>query len=1018
MAGALIEEAISTEEGATGNCLEYILKNDVLGDLVRLSESDRPFGVQAEVLSTIIRLVSALDEHFLVHSAVHRAVIRLLRICVGDEIQEPVDGSRPMGAAGSSIHADPSEYELELVDLLCTLCTRIRTFPALLLIFLHDKNWYIAPNTPKPDEDEDEEETEPDTSETSLEPRSPSPAFSAASTITSAPSAAVPRKPEYEFLIFNYLLRFIHREGKIGDLARGGIISLIDVAMTAGEVISSSPVLTVSTPTANSDSLDAVGEAALALAEYILDGDFSDVLCAGLGAVYSELPTKLEVKHVDDGAQGMVLGGLSDEARVQKEKDDQLRALTTGVILSTDPLFKARLDHFLKLLEFVQDVLLRISGRMDDPLQKSFAPSAIVGAAVTQAVMERFRTTFLKNVLYPSLLECSDVDGSSVAVMVYIDEMLRALSEASLTDLILAFLMSEEDDEEHNRPAKFRGERVLDGRQMKRAKKARRKSSAMILLEAVKPEDPNYFSSLGRFTLKDLIITNLRSPVQPSATAALRLLRSLFTNHCHLTVDHLITVTRDPRATNFLSGKLGPRSDSPAVDADEDATFSYLSSSTPRHPRATIGPTQADTTMRDHQDEIKMYVDLVGRVVPLEERRSKSHAPNDAGPGLSTGYENYVNDAIFTIQDESCFVEDDESVLSMPRHRLVPTDSLLGALLQCLRLFFSHGPELNVELTGVLAAISACPHRSITGWLTPALPEAEDVEWPVETYNSLQASGMHDDDDRSVDFEADELSRSGVKPPRKKKNDKSLHPVLYVIFSGLVDQLARYRRTVEEFDRYLEERRQGLLFTENINDALNLHFELSSDATAARAVTGARQAPSPPPNTPAKALAKNAVASVTALFNPKKKSTPPKPKPQASEPPRTPANKSTRNLATMPTTPFSPHYSRTSAIDVEAFVAPGPATGPWSPRGGVQTEAAQDIPSFGSFMDDDDVFTSNPSGRNATSSKEMDLELRAAAHVSLSQLLDNVVILEESMKELAAIVQVRRSIGIDGLRYI
>jgi len=46
------------------------------------------------------------------------------------------------------------------------------------------------------------------------------------------------------------------------------------------------------------------------------------------------------------------------------------------------------------------------------------------------------------------------------------------------------------------------------------------------------------------------------------------------------------------------------------------------------------------------------------------------------------------------------------------------------------------------------------------------------------------------------------------------------------------------------------------------------------------------------------------------------------------------------------------------------------------------------------------------------------LELKAAARVSLSQLLDNVVILEESIKELAAILQVRRSLGIDALRYI
>jgi hypothetical protein len=83
----------------------------VLGTLVRLSESDRPSGIQAEVLRAVQNMVILLDEQFLVHSAVHRAVLRLLRTCVGDDIQEQLDGrSRVMGAAGSTMRT-PSEYE-------------------------------------------------------------------------------------------------------------------------------------------------------------------------------------------------------------------------------------------------------------------------------------------------------------------------------------------------------------------------------------------------------------------------------------------------------------------------------------------------------------------------------------------------------------------------------------------------------------------------------------------------------------------------------------------------------------------------------------------------------------------------------------------------------------------------------------------------------------------------------------------------------------------------------------------
>jgi hypothetical protein len=996
---------------------------DILGDLVRLSETDRPFGVQAEVLSTIIKLVSALDEHFLVHAAVHKAVIRLLRVCVGDEIQEPIDGSRLMGAAGSSIHADPSEYELEgmtsvqghaiypllmphtsVVDLLCTLCTRIRTYPDLLLIFLHDKNWYLPLIPTQAGDDEDEVAPSPPQNQ----PRAASPTPSNASTITSAPSAAVPRKPEYEFLIFNYLLRFVHREGKIGDLARGGIISLIDVAMTAGEGSGRDS-------DDASAGMDPVGEAALALAEYVLDGDFSDVLCAGLGAVYSELPTKLEIRHEDDDilGQGMVLGGLADEARAQREEDIS-KAQKTGIVFSTDPLFRARLDHFIKLLEFVQDVLLRIGGRMEDPIRKSFAPSALVGSAVTQAIMDTFRRTFLKNVLYPSLLECSENDGSSVAVMVYIDEMLRSLSEASLSDLILAFLMSEEDDDDHARPSKYRSERVLDGRRLKAAKRVKRKSSAMILLEAVKPEDANYFSSLGRFTLKDLIISNLRSPAQAAATAALRLLRSLFTNHCHLTVDRLITVTRDLRATNFGSRKLRLHKRSysqPDSPVSNDEEFVYPGTS-PQKARDLSPVPEPETTVFDHDREIRMYMDLVDRVVPSCQRGPVDLTDDDAA--FSTRFENYICDAIATIEEESCFVDDDQSVLSMPRHRLVPTDALLGALLQSLRLFFSHTPEHNMQLSGVLAAISACPHRSIAGWLMEASQDDAEVKWPEETKEDDVA---FDDDDRSIDYGTDELLRSGRKPSQwRRKKDNGHLPVIYVIMSGLVSQLDRYRRTVNGFDSYLEERRRGLLFTENISDALNLHFKLSADAMAARASTGVKAAPSPPPNTPAK-VAKTTLASVTHFFTPSKKSLKPAAPTMSGQHPQTPA-KGNRDASTIPATPFTPHYMETSAIDIEPYIAPGPIAGPWSPAG-INTGGSRQSLALSSFEDDGiDVFSAPSKTQGSNGTKGIDLELQVAARVSLSQLLDNVVILEEAIKELAAILQVRRSIGIDSLRYV
>lgn len=85
---------------------------------MRLSEADRPSGIQAEVLRAVQNMVVLLDDRFLVHSAVHKAVLRLLRSCVGDDIQEQLDGrNKVMGAAGSTTRTSPSEHEEDRTSL-------------------------------------------------------------------------------------------------------------------------------------------------------------------------------------------------------------------------------------------------------------------------------------------------------------------------------------------------------------------------------------------------------------------------------------------------------------------------------------------------------------------------------------------------------------------------------------------------------------------------------------------------------------------------------------------------------------------------------------------------------------------------------------------------------------------------------------------------------------------------------------------------------------------------------------
>ncbi|KAH9951335.1 Retinoic acid induced 16-like protein-domain-containing protein [Amylocystis lapponica] len=1042
MVDALVWESTRTEEGTTGACLEYLLKNDVLGILVKLSEADRPFGIQAEVLRSVQNLVVLLDEQFLVHSAVHKAVLRLLRNCVGDDIQEQLDGrNKVMGAAGNAVRSQPSEYEEDLVNLLCILCSRIRTYRELLMIFFHDRQWY----RPEPlfsveEEDEDREDVEEEKAEQPQDevreepthteataPRRGSSPVPSQDTADSTLASSTTKKPEYEFLLFNYLLRFVHREGQIGDFARAGLLFLMDVAMSpdgpahrsAGDDLAASSSFS---STSDGTASDPTTDAALALAEYILDGDFSEVLAAGLSAVYSLLPSKLAIRpptSADNKGTGMILGNsaaeLSDDERDRFEAaQEKTRAL--GMEESSNPDFKARLDHFLKLLEFLQDVLRR--NVVHDSPDNSIDASALMGSAIVQSILDAVRRVFLENVLYPSILECSDIDGSAVAVMSYIEIMIRTLDNGQLADLLIDFLMSEDNSDDFRIRPRHQSTLNLSSTAPPVAKSAidkktrsrRRKSTAMVLLEMEAPDSrrqSEYFTSMGRFTLKDLLISNLRSKNQPTATAALQLLQSLLIQYCPLCVDRLLIVIHDPHATSFPQpATLEPAIEdkpSPIIDDDDDETFIYpgadaqaaaLTSSPTIEPAIFVQP---DTTYWTHEREMGLYLTLVSRV-----------DPDHNEDAFSTGYDHYLRDALFSIQGQMCFQSEfDVEAHAKMKHRLNPNDPVLSSVLESLRKFFSNTPEMNMALTGVLATLAICPDRSLAGWLTFA-PQEPDAQF--DRLDPGIPAYEDDGDDRSVDFRIEEKLASEHNALPATSIDEQSRPVVHSVFHGLVSQLERYRQMVNNFDQYLLERRQGLLFSENLTDALTLALELDGSTTPrsnsigslAAAFTGAGSAD---PATPrAKPKPKTASSTLVSFLTPKKH----KPSISAPSEPTTPSRHKTVDAS-----PFGPHYQKTGAIVVEPFVAPAPSAGPWTPAKPRAWNA-----------DEEDVFSASGQWGERRVEPErddgdMDEEKKAkTTNVTLSQLLDNVVILEESIKELVAIIHARRSLGIDSIRYL
>ncbi|ESK96958.1 hypothetical protein Moror_6536 [Moniliophthora roreri MCA 2997] len=988
MVDSLVAESTRIEQGATGACLEYLLKNDVLGTLVRLSETDRPYGIQAEVLRAVQNMVVLLDEQFLVHSVVHKAVLRLLRTCAGDDMQEQLDGRRKrvMGAAGNAVRSQPSEFEEDLVNLLCILCSRIRTYRELLMIFFHDKHWYRSePLFAVEEQDEDDEDEEISATDPSEGTLSPTPSH--ATITTTAQASFTTKKPEYEFLLFNYLLRFVHREGQIGEFARAGLLLLMDVAMSPGE-----PIHRLAGEEGWSEAPDdPITEAALALAEYILDGDFSEVLGAGLGAVYSLLPSKIEFRPPENTEEsGMVIGGTWLDSEDEKEMMEvsRAKALAMGVEDASNPDFRSRLDHFLRLLEFLQDVLRR------NIVQEKADASSLVGTAIVNSILDAVRRIFLENVLYPSILECSDVDGSSVAVMSYIEIMIRTLREGQLAELLVNFLVSEDNDEVRPRQ-RLQSTMSLPNdsappQTPTTDKKSRRKSSAMALLEMEAPEakkQSEYFTST-RFTVKDLLLTSLKSKHYPAVTSALQLLQSMLLQHPQLCVDRIILVTQDPNATAFPhpilfnSGSLD--TDESIAKEEDEERFVYPGTEEEKTVPEASFYYEPETTFSTHEREMDLYLALVSRVDP-------SH---NIDP-FSTGYEHYLRDALYTIQDQtayrSAYSYDPEERRKF-KHRLNVNDPIISSVLESLRRFFSNTPECNIALTGALATLAIHPDRSLAGWLTFASNDSP----PSDLDMDVDVSG--DGDDRSIDYPiAEKLATYSTSLPASSLDENS-RPVIHTIFHGLVAQLERYRQQVPNFDQFFLERRQGLLFSENLTDALSLALELTDEPNKILSMPVQQQ------QTKQKFKASTASSFVSFL-------TPRKNKSKASSVPQLPSTPPKREGKGLTASPFAPHYQKTGAINVEPFIAPAPSSGPWTPVKPRKWNA-----------DEEDVFSSGWTEQTRQQIEDEEDEFSEqdpkTATITLSRLLDNVVILEESLKELVAIIHARRSLGIDSVRYL
>ncbi|KAJ6122260.1 hypothetical protein N7512_004725 [Penicillium capsulatum] len=251
-----------------------------------------------------------------------------------------------------------------------------------------------------------------------------------------------------EFPLFYLLVDYVHSDGRAGDFARTGLLYLIETASRSKN-----------------------------LEKWLIESDLATLMAIGLGALYSQLGG-LTFAPTDESVPRIV--ELSDHAKEET---------------ALQPALGQAMDAFMSYLLFWQDTIDHCKS-----------------AEVNDTLLDHFQVLFLEQLLYPSLLESSDVaGGSTAAVMTYLCRILDSIDQGELVHRILHFLLASSPP---------------TGEHMDMSA-SRRKSLNVLAALASEAAQP----SPSLFNLRDLALLGLQSSNRQTVLATLRLLNVVLQRH-------------------------------------------------------------------------------------------------------------------------------------------------------------------------------------------------------------------------------------------------------------------------------------------------------------------------------------------------------------------------------------------------------------------------------------------------------------------------------------------------------
>ena len=406
---------------------------------------------------------------------------------------------------------------------------------------------------------------------------------------------------------------------------------------------------------------------------------------------------------------------------------------------------------------------------------------------VKQTLLDHFQVLFLEQLLYPSLLESSDRDGgSSVAVLAYLRRMLEALDAVELVDLMLQYLLAIADDSSASQLMTPRSQSTM-----------RRRAS---LIQLTQPEDEDDRPNPALFSLADLLQSSVTSLNPQTVMAALQLSTVILGKDHKYCIDTLLQTAQTSEAT--------PRRTHGALDAEINAYVDIA---------ASIG---GEASLEEAYDsQLKDALRLV-----------ESHACSAKPLSLS------IYGVVSTVDSGTA---PQSRVVDVEPHYIRLDDPFLNHVCSALRTFLTNNIEVNLSLTEILATLASCPYLRLEGWLSV---EPSHYRFPS------------DPEDSSDVPEALKKLREARQHPTWLPEDA---PALLDVLQSLQSEVQQLASALPNFRQQIVSRKQAFRLHDEISEAMVAAELLAQQQLSAQRRSMDQQSPGFAPGswTPQKAIA-------------------------------------------------------------------------------------------------------------------------------------------------------------------